>query len=145
MKRNDLASTEAVLLKVLSSQREIQAAYLFGSVVSGRMRTDSDIDLAVLLSERVPSSSMLDYRLKLMADAGGVLRRRNVDVVILNQATPLLAHRVLSKGKLIFERSARARVRFQVKTASLYNDLLPMFETQIRYLQKSVREGRIVG
>jgi hypothetical protein len=145
VKRNDLASTEAVLLKVLSSQREIQAAYLFGSVVSGRMRTDSDIDLAVLLSERVPSSSMLDYRLKLMADAGGVLRRRNVDVVILNQATPLLAHRVLSKGKLIFERSARARVRFQVKTASLYNDLLPMFETQIRYLQKSVREGRIVG
>ena len=61
----------------------------------------------------------------------------------INQATPLLAHRVLSQGTLVFERSAVARVRFQVKTASRYLDLIPMFETHIRYLKKGVREGRI--
>jgi len=88
---------------------------------------------------------MLKYRLKLMADLGSALHRSDVDVVILNEAPPLLAHRVLSQGKLIFERSASARIQFQVKTASRYFDLIPMFETHIRYLKKSVREGRVVG
>ncbi len=45
----------------------------------------------------------------------------------------------------MLERSAPARVRFQVKTASRYFDLIPMFETHIRYLKKNVREGRVIG
>ena len=118
---------------------------MFGSVAMGRARPDSDVDIAVLVNGRVQASRMSEYRSKLIVELGSVLRRSDVDVIILNQATPLLAHRVLSQGKLVFERSASARVRFQVKTASRYFDLIPMFETQIRYLKKSVREGRIVG
>jgi hypothetical protein len=63
----------------------------------------------------------------------------------LNDAPPLLAHRVLSKGRLAFERSKSTRVRFQVRVASLYLDLMPMFETQIRYLKKHARAGRVGG
>ena len=118
---------------------------MFGSVATGRARPDSDIDIAVLLDSKVQPSQFLEYRLELMADLGSALRRFNVDVVVLNEATPLLAHRVLSQGKLVFERSASARVRFQVQTASRYLDLIPMFETHIRYLKKSVRQGRVVG
>lgn len=80
-----------------------------------------------------------------MADLGSALRRSDIDVIILNEASPLLAHRVLSKGKLVFERSASARVRFQVMTANRYTDMIPAYETYIRYLKSSVREGRIVG
>jgi predicted nucleotidyltransferase len=109
------------------------------------MRHDSDIDVAVLLSDRVRRDGMFDYRITLASELGSALRRSDVDVVILNEASPLLAHRVLSKGKLIFERSPSARVRFQVKTAAVYSDLIPMFEMHIRYLKKSVREGRIIG
>jgi hypothetical protein len=93
----------------------------------------------------VRQSETLQYRLKLMADIGAALRRPDVDVILLNEASPLLAHRVLSTGKLIFERSPSARIRFQVKVANLYADLLPMYELQIRYLKKSVREGRLIG
>ena len=115
---------------------------MFGSVATGRARPDSDIDIAVLLDSKVQPSQFLEYRLELMADLGSALQRFNVDVVV---ATPLLAHRVLSQGRLVFERSASARVRFQVQTASRYLDLIPMFETHIRYLKKSVREGRVIG
>jgi hypothetical protein len=80
-----------------------------------------------------------------MVDLGAALHRSDVEVVILNDAPPLLAHRVLSRGTLVFERSASARVAFQVKTASRYFDLIPMYETHIRYLKKSVREGRVIG
>ena len=140
----DFSSIKRAVVRCVSRRREIQAAYVFGSVAAGRARVDSDVDIAVLVP-RIPPSRMLKYRLKLMADLGSALHRSDVDVVILNEAPPLLAHRVLSQGKLIFERSASARIQFQVKTASRYFDLIPMFETHIRYLKKSVREGRVVG
>ena len=140
----DFLSIKRAVVRCVSRRREIQAAYIFGSVAAGRARVDSDVDIAVLV-RRIAPSRMLKYRLKLMADLGAALHRSDVDVVILNEAPPLLAHRVLSQGKLIFERSASARIQFQVKTASRYFDLIPMFETHIRYLKKSVREGRVVG
>jgi predicted nucleotidyltransferase len=143
--KRDFLSIQTVVARCASRKREIQAAYIFGSAATGRTRRDSDVDVAVLVSGRIQPDNMFEYRLKLMADLGSALHRSDVDVVILNEAPPLLAHRVLSKGKLIFERSASARIRFQVNTANRYADLVPMFETQIHYLKKSVRDGRIVG
>ena len=69
---------------------------IYGSAATGRMRKDSDIDVAVLVSDRVRRSRLLQFRLRLMADLGAALRRSDVDLVILNEALPLLAHRVLS-------------------------------------------------
>ncbi|MBI3491746.1 MAG: nucleotidyltransferase domain-containing protein [Acidobacteria bacterium] len=143
--RVSLASVTRTVAQCVRTRREIRAAYVFGSVATGRAREDSDVDVAVLLGRPLPASRSLSYRLKLMTELGAALQRSDVDVIILNDASPLLAHRVLSKGKLAFERSASDRVRFQVKTAGLYADLMPMFETHIRYLKKRVREGRIVG
>ena len=141
----NLASIEKAVRRCVSLRPEIQAAYIFGSVATGRARPDSDIDIAVLTDGRVRPANMLKYRLRLMADLSSALHRPDVEVVILNEATPLLSHRVLSQGRLVFERSASARVRFQVRTASRYFDLIPMFETHIHYLKKSVREGKIIG
>lgn len=145
MPKRDVLSIQTAVVECVSRKREIQAAYIFGSVATGRMRPDSDVDVAGLVSGRIQPDNMFKYRLKLMADLGFALHRSDVDVVILNEAPPLLAHRVLSMGKLIFERSASVRVRFQVNTVNRYADLVPMFETQIQYLKKSVRDGRIVG
>jgi len=122
--------------RCVSRRREIQAAYVFGSVATGRARADSDVDVAVLVDPRKPRLRGLDYQLDLMADLGAALHRPDIDVVLLNDATPLLAHRVLSQGVLVFERSATARVRFQVRTAARYLDLVPMFETYIRYSKR---------
>jgi predicted nucleotidyltransferase len=143
MASHPFESVKSAVLKCVSRRREIQAAYIFGSVASGRVRPDSDIDIAVLVGERFQSADRLKYRLDLMTDLGSSLKRRDVDVVVLNEASPLLAHRVLSKGILIFERSGSARVRFQVETASRYLDLVPMYETQIRYLKKGL--GKDLG
>lgn len=126
-------------------RREIQAAYVFDSVATGRARRDSDVDVAVLLDRPVRADRALAYRLDLTSDLGAALGRSDVDVVVLNEAPPLLAHRVLSKGRLVYERSPSARVRFQVRTAGRYSDVLPMLETHIRYLKRHVREGRVIG
>jgi hypothetical protein len=83
--------------------------------------------------------------LRLITDLGSALGRPDVDLVILNGASPLLAHRVLSTGRLVFERSASARVRFQVRTASRYADAVPVYETHIHYLRGDPRAGDVRG
>jgi predicted nucleotidyltransferase len=132
---------QRAIARCFSKRREIAAAYIFGSVATGRTRPDSDVDIAVLLSQPLPASRALSYRLKLMAEVGAALHRADVDLVLLNDAPPLLAHRVLSKGRLVFERSRSARVRFQVLTAGRYADVVPMYETQIRYLKRQAQSG----
>lgn len=136
---------ERAVARCASKRREVAAAYVFGSVATGRARKDSDVDVAVLLGRPLSASRALSYRLKLMADLGSALHRSDVDLVLLNDASPLLAHRVLSKGRLVFERSRSARVRFQVRTASRYADVIPMYETQIRYLKRQARTGGLRG
>ena len=141
----DFSEIKRAVKRCMVNRMEIQAGYVFGSAAGGRMHPNSDIDIAILLDERVRRDRFFDYRLKLMAEFGSALRTPRVDVIVLNQATPLLAHRVLSQGELVFERPASARVRFQVRTASRYLDLIPMFETHIRYLKKGARAGRFIG
>ena len=140
-----VASIQRAISRAVSKRREIQAAYVFGSTATGRTRPDSDVDVAVLLGRPLRTRHVLDYRLKLTTDLGAALHRSDVDVVILNDAPTLLAHRILSKGKLVFERSASVRVRFQVRIARLYADLVPLLETHIRYLKQQAREGRAGG
>ena len=133
------------IVRCVAKRREIQAAYIFGSVVSGRARRDSDIDVALLLNENFPYLKTLDYRLRVAADISSAIGRPDLDLVILNDAPPVLAHQVLSKGKLVFERSRTARVAFQVRAVNLYLDTEPMRALYRRYLKQRIREGKIFG
>ena len=91
-----------LLAKCLSKRREIQAAYIFGSVASGRTRPGSDMDIAVLLNGKSSRVKSLDYRLQLAAEMSSTIGRSDIDLIILNDAPPVLAHEVLSKGLLVF-------------------------------------------
>jgi hypothetical protein len=137
----DAASLDRAIARCLKPHKEVAAAYVFGSVAAGRARPDSDIDIGVLLARRLPARRVLSYRLALAADLGAALRRSAIDVVVLNDASPLLAHRVLSRGRLVFERSASARVRFQVQTARRYADVAPIYDLHIRYMKRDAGAG----
>ncbi len=108
---------------------QVVAAYLFGSVARGTASQASDIDLGVLLAQ--PPASTLEGRL---LDYEADLERHlgiPVQVVILNDAPPDLAHRVLRDGVVVLERDRSARLRFEVRTRNLFFDLEP-FLTRYR-------------
>ncbi len=140
-----LSVASRAVARCVSRRPEIQAAYIFGSVAQGRARPDSDIDIAVLVGRRIPDAHALRYRLRLAVELGAALHRSDVQLVVLNDAPPLLAQRVLSYGALVFERSHAARVRFQVRTASRYADMVPTMERYVQRLKQDVREGRVGG
>lgn len=140
-----LAAASRAVARLVARHPDIQAAYIFGSVAQGRARPDSDIDVAVLLGRRLPDARALRYRLALAGELGAALHRNDVQLVILNDAPPLLAQRVLSRGVLVFQRSRATRVRFHVATAQRYEDMVPTLERYVERLKQHVRQGRAGG
>ena len=61
---------------------------------------------------------------------------RPVDLVVLNHASPDLAHRVLRDGVLLVERDRSARIRFEVDSRNAYFDILPYLK---RYREAALR------
>ena len=102
----------------LAAVDEILFAYLFGSRADERARPDSDWDLGIYLSDSLTARQRFDLRLRLSCDLEPLGR---VDVVVLNDAPPLLAHRVLT-GRRLLVRDKTAQVRFFVKTMGLAED-----------------------
>lgn len=113
-------------------RKEIRLAYLFGSHAKGRATATSDFDVAVFLE--TPRHGLLKYRYQttlaqsieqfLRDDCG--MKRQSVDVILLNETEPLLAHQVIKYGQLLFERSPRLDRDFRIHTMTRYFDSKPL-------------------
>lgn len=121
---------------LMASRPEVQAAYIFGSMVTGRRRSNSDVDVAVLLDPEFLARLPIRYRTDLIADAGGVLETFDVDVILLNHAPPALAYNAITKGRLVYERTRSGRVAFQIRNLNEFLDLEPLHKLRLHYLKK---------
>lgn len=103
----------------------VVSAYLFGSHVVERSHRESDVDVGVLLDWKAYPSRALrfDARVRLGSSLIAGLHRNEVDVVILNDAPPLLGRRVVTEGRRIFCRDHDADHAFvrdvQIRAADL--------------------------
>jgi predicted nucleotidyltransferase len=104
---------------VLASElAEAQCVFLFGSAETPAFSRESDVDVAVLF----PSPLALAGRLALKASLETVLGRE-VDLVDLRGADPILAFQVLRLGRPIMVRDRKAYDAFVMRTLSEYADL----------------------
>ncbi len=141
----NLSAITPVVSRVLRARPEVRVGWVFGSTVTGRTRPTSDIDLAVLLSDRAARGDHLRYRLGLLADLAAALHSDAIDVVILNSAPPALAQNVLRHGIVVSERSKADRVRFQVRTLNRFVDTQPLRDQQWTALRTRYVRGRRRG
>ena len=139
----NLHRMERALKSLGRARGEITAVYLFGSQVSGKAGPLSDVDVAVLLDEsRVPARRFFKLRLDLMAEAAHACRRDDVDVILLNEAAPLLAYEAVRGGELLYERDHSARVSFEARVVQQYLDLEPFYRVGRRYLRQQLISAR---
>lgn len=133
------AAVVAAVIRALAEPGapDVASAYLFGSVAEGRAHRESDVDLAVLLAwaphatraERFEAGIWLAGRVQ--ASLG-----RSVDVVVLNDAPPLLGRHVITRGRRIACNDPRADHSYvrdvQLRAADLEPWLRRMRELKLR-------------
>ena len=112
----------------------VQAAWLFGSHAEGRSHRDSDVDVAVLLERGCcpDARARFDARVAMTADLIAVLHNNEVDLVVLNDAPPLFARRIVRDGRLVHCSDAEAEHAFRRDVQLRAADLAPFLERMRR-------------
>ncbi len=113
------------LRRYLAARPEVLDAYVFGSFARGSEEQHSDLDVAVFVDHTAAPRSPYGYRADLTTDLMQVAERDDVDVVLLNDAPPLLYQRVLRDGIRIVSRDLGATTVREGRALSRYCDYLP--------------------
>lgn len=75
-------------LKSYFVKKPVQLVYLFGSKAEGREKPYSDIDIAVLFSEKLSGQERFDLKLKILSDVSLILKTEVIDIVDFSTASP---------------------------------------------------------
>lgn len=124
------------VLEVLRDDDRVRLVYGFGSFVQGVVGPLSDLDLAVLLERRLDWDAERNLRARLAAVSP------RVDLVILNEAPPVLRYEILTTGRCLLARDPDEQAEFEITSLSRFLDFQPVRRVQQQYLQERVRERR---
>lgn len=124
----------------LRDQKDLSAAWLFGSMATGKAGKNSDIDVAVLFVPALSKYERFDLRL-LMAGELSRLTGREVDLVDMEAAPLFLQHQIRKTGRLLVEKDHPYRVAFDVRSRQGYFDLAPVLELRNRKLIQRITGG----
>jgi uncharacterized protein len=120
----------------------VVAAMLIGSQARGNPGPLSDVDIAVWHDPGLDSRGRFDLQVDLASDAGRALSTDEVDVVLLNNAPPLMRHRAIRDGKRLVERDHDGRVRLETRAILDYLDTAPLRVELGRGMRRRMKEGR---
>lgn len=120
----------------MQKQSYIEFAYVFGSYARGDYLVTSDIDIAISLSiEKLLPQEYLKLRTKLME-----ITKKEIDIIILNDADTLIKHRITQEGILIFTRSEVKEKSFRVRVLFEYDDMKKYLELSYSAMIDRVRK-----
>ena len=108
---------------------------LFGSAATGKLRADSDIDLAYLSDQDIEA-----YDLFMLSQQLASLLGRDVHLLNLNQVPTVLQAQVIDKGKMILDREPNRRQEFFILIFKTYARLN---EERAPILAKVKERGRV--
>jgi hypothetical protein len=126
--------------QLVQGRPEIQLVCLFGSRARDQALTTSDYDIAVLLCPTLDDLSK--YKLDLLNALIEGVGTDAVDLVILNQAPPLLKMTVYRDAQILFAATPAVWPRFVVRTLQEYEDTKPLRATFNHYLIQHLRAKR---
>jgi len=112
---------EKELTGYFSGKDSIILAYLFGSMVRGDTGRLSDVDIGVLLDEKLSKKDRFDLELKIISEITALIKKNKIDLIVLNEAPLLLAYNIIKNG-IILKSSETERVKFETKIFSMYMD-----------------------
>jgi uncharacterized protein YutE (UPF0331/DUF86 family)/predicted nucleotidyltransferase len=118
----EIESAVAAALEILPG---ISFAFLFGSAVTGRLRQDSDIDVAVYGISDGKLEIETDRTIRDEAQIQLALERvtnRNVDLLVLNRAPATVCAAALTTGRAVLVRDGLMLSRYRLAVTSVATD-----------------------
>jgi len=118
----------------------IASAYLFGSHVSGKATSKSDVDIAILVKKNAPKGRELLHEEDYLAyRVAKILGFKEVDLIDLNSKGIIFQHNVLRTSVLIYDGDPAFRIKFETEVIIRFCG----FEPTLRYIENFQLRGRI--
>ncbi len=133
----DLEEAIARLNKLFAT-KQVALAYLFGSYATGTNNPSSDLDLAVLMADQKNQDKKL--YLQLFTAIQETLGTERVDLLNLDNASPLMKMEIVRSGRVIYARTEDELNNFEMKTIQEYLDTAYLRKVQNNYLKKRVEQ-----
>lgn len=106
---NESHGIERELARYLAAQPQVILAFLFGSMSKGKARPSSDVDLAVYLEAPYDSNEV-----RRLWNGLEDLTRRDVDLVVLNDAPPGIAWAAM-KGRILVNKAPKLAIELMLE------------------------------
>jgi predicted nucleotidyltransferase len=103
----------------LRSRPDILFAYIFGSLAKGKPHPLSDVDIAIYISG---DKHFSEIKLDILGHLIDLLETDEIDLVVLNTASPILRMEVLESKRLIVDKEPFQRHKFESMTMRQYFD-----------------------
>jgi predicted nucleotidyltransferase len=128
------------LKDVFNDYPYIASAYLFGSHVSGKATSESDVDIAILVKNNAPKGRELLHEEDYLAyRVAKMLGGKEVDLIDLNSKGIIFQHNVLRTATLVYDGDPAFRVKFETEVITRFCG----FEPTLRYIENLQLKGRI--
>lgn len=119
----------------------VELAYLHGSVARGSPEPESDIDLAIVLTEPLPEAAA---RLKLEFDLQAAIEDacglKRVDVRTINHAPLLALGEIVQAGLCLYARDQEKKADFESLVRRKYFDFRPQAEQMQKAFLEHLRQ-----
>jgi predicted nucleotidyltransferase len=114
----------------------VVSAYVFGSVREHRAHQESDVDMGIVLDRRFypDERSRFEAQVELRRHLSPAAVGREVDLVVLNDASPVLSRRIVSAGERLVCQDAAADQAFRRDVQLRAADLDPFLARMRRLL-----------
>ena len=122
------------LKSFFDGRQDVLLAFLFGSFAGKQVHSSSDVDIGILF-KNVPDLQTING----MAEELSSLIQREVDLVVLNHASPVLKMQILKHGQLLYASDQKHFHQFFTDTVNQYDDLKQIRKT----CAENILKGRI--
>ena len=138
-----LSKKQREKLNKIFLKQGVVLAYLFGSAAKKKLSPLSDIDIAILFSEKIKRDEYFDKELQVASEVGSLFKIERVDVINLKTLrNPFLRHRAVFEGILLFLKNKKLKFQIESETMKEYEDTKYLRETAFALMTKRIKEGR---
>jgi len=126
----------------LCKKYKIKLMVIFGSFITEYFNYQSDIDLAVLATD---INLIKDNKSIILKKLEKLFEHREIDLILLNHADPLLKFDIAAEGKIIYEKETGIYNEFKVRAMNEHNDAKKFYKLDKKYINDFLKRSENSG